>query len=143
MIAIQMMPGTSSALLRIQGLQQATEDGLNRGWKQSGDIASRELVRILTTGPRTGRVYTFRGRKHQASAPGEPPALRTGRLAKSVDYQVSGWHTMVLGEEAEYAKFLEHGTRRMQPRPHLQVAVRNTQTVVMQELAKAIGEAHR
>src|SRR3546814_6776743 len=98
---------------------------------------------MIHNGRRTGRVYTFRGRKHQASAPGEVPANRTGRLANSVDYEATGHHTLVFGERAEYAGWLENGTTRMAPRPNLQVSVPELQPVTMQTLVKLIAEAYK
>ena len=142
MISIRAAQGTDQSLNRIAGLMSATRQALNDGWDESGAIVSKELVRILTTGPRTGRVYTIRGRKHQASAPGEPPAKLTGALARSVDHKVTGWHTMQVGEEADYAGYLEKGTGRIAPRPHLTVAVNLTKVTVMDVLVRHLRDIH-
>lgn len=99
--------------------------GLKMALHDIGVDVRRETRRLIRTGSRTGRIYTFRGRPHQASAPGEPPANRSGKLSKSVGFRVRNHAEMVVGESAEYAKFLEDGTRKMDPRPHLIVAVRN------------------
>lgn len=90
-----------------------------------GTIIGRENKHLITTGKRTGRVYNVSGRRHVASAFGEAPAKITGRLHKSYDYRVASWHTMILGEGADYAKFLEEGTRKMKPRQHLIRAINN------------------
>lgn len=123
--------------------ERATNLALAAGWKEVGTLLVKKLQYMIRTGPRTGRVYTFRGRKHQASAPGEVPANRTGKLASSVRYEAIGHHTLVFGEDAEYAGYLERGTKRMAPRPHLQVAVNEMQTVTMQTLIKFIDEAYK
>lgn len=77
------------------------------------------------TGQRHGRVYRVVGTKHAyytASAPGEPPAVRTGRLRNSIKYvivggglRLTGW----VGTGLDYAPHLECGTRNMAPRPFL------------------------
>lgn len=149
MISICEASTNDKFLLKIFIAERATHVALNHAWKEAGIIVTEKLRYMIRNGPRTGRVYTFRGRKHQASAPGEVPANRTGRLAKSVGYLVSGHDDMQVGEEAEYAGYLENGTHnkdgslRMAPRPHLRVAVNETQTQVMNTLIKFIGEAYK
>lgn len=69
--------------------------------------------------PKTGRWYTYRGKSYQASAPGESPANRTGKLAGSGGYRVRNYLEMTVFETVEYAKFLEFGTKKMAPRPHV------------------------
>lgn len=102
---------------------------LTTGLRKSGIFIRRELVKALTTGKRTGRIYRINGRNHQASAPGEIPAKLSGRLAKSVGYTVAT-KRLTIGEGMFYAKFLEYGTSRMQPRPHLAVTVERLQEQV-------------
>lgn len=149
MISIQEASTNDANILKILIAERATNLALTAGWKQVGTLLVNKLQYMIRNGPRTGRVYTFRGRKHQASAPGEVPANRTGRLAKSVRYEATGHHTLVFGEDAEYAGYLEDGTHnrdgslRMAPRPHLRVAVTEMQTVTMQTLIKFIDEAYK
>lgn len=143
MISIQEASSNSANILKILIAERATNLALTAAWKEVGVIVTEKLRYMIRNGPRTGRVYTFRGRKHQASAPGEVPANRTGRLASSVGYLASGPDDLTVGEEAEYAGFLERGTRNMAPRPHLSVAVNETQTITMQTLIKFIDEAYK
>lgn len=143
MIEINEASTNDAYLLKIMLAKQATDIALNAAWKEVGELVTNKLRYIIRNGPRTGRVYTFKGRKHQASAPGEAPANRTGRLARSVGYKASGHHTLVVGEEAEYAGWLENGTKKMAKRPHLTVAVNETQTVTMNTLIKFIAEAYK
>lgn len=149
MISIQEASTNDKFLLKIFIAERATNVALTAAWKEVGVIVTEKLRYMIRNGPRTGRVYTFRGRKHQASAPGEVPANRTGRLAESVGYLASGHDDLTVGEEAEYAGYLENGTHnrdgslRMAPRPHLSVAVNETQTITMQTLIKFIDEAYK
>lgn len=83
---------------------------------------------LMTDSPRGGRIYRVgktptkadkaAGRKfrsHRASAPGEPPAVNTGRLRSSVVHAVSrllplGWIGRV-GSKVTYARPLERGVK--------------------------------
>jgi len=89
------------------------------------------------SGPRTGRRYRIPGTKamYTASAPGEPPARRTGQLANAVETDVQRQGDKVTGKVGvrggrryqqgrgadigDVAMFLELGTRHMAPRPWL------------------------
>ena len=68
--------------------------------------------------PASNKTYT-------ASAPGEPPALRTGDLrrsfrplAKSEIVQSAKHYTPGIRTDVKYAPFLEDGTSRISPRPY-------------------------
>jgi len=63
-----------------------------------------------------------------ASAPGDPPHLRTGVLRRSVRIEEVGDDYVKVsaggvGDLAPYAVHLEYGTSRMQPRPFVEPAV--------------------
>ena len=89
--------------------------------------ALRNAELDVLKGQRSGRVYRKYPYKstYTASAPGEPPARRTGALrlhwnghietaaAKSGVTNVS----IVLESETPYAGYLENGTKRMAARP--------------------------
>lgn len=69
-------------------------------------IASRMVDLITTAYP-------------PASRPGEPPHSRTGTLARSIHYRRPAPLQRQIGSEVFYAKMLESGTRRMDPRPYM------------------------
>lgn len=117
---------TKEVELQISNHAEKFKRSIRQSLSMIGEIVGRESKQILSSGKRTGRTYRIKGRDHTASAPGEAPASITGKLAESYKYRVSSWHTMVVGENASYAKFLEDGTRNMLPRPHLIVAINNT-----------------
>ena len=91
---------------------------------------------LIKKGPKTGRLYRIKGRKrrHRASAPGEAPANLTGRLRKSVNFNVSGYDQMEFGDGEMYGKFLETGTKKMEAREHLGKSVRANQRYAEQQL---------
>lgn len=73
------------------------------------------IKRYIYQPPKTGRWYRYYYRKgafrwHQASAPGESPANRSGFLARSIEYKVHGFDSVDLISTAPYAKILEDGS---------------------------------
>jgi len=82
------------------------------------DIAttySRIVKEMMKTSPASGRTYRRGRRKHNASAPGEPPAPDTGTLMRSVAWQITqsagggGSLTARVGSTVKYARHLEYG----------------------------------
>jgi len=90
---------------------------------------------LMTNSPRGGKVYRVgktatkadraagrRFRSHKASAPGEPPAVNTGRLRNSVTSlvipRISGGYEGRVGSNVKYARPLETGNPpHLKPRP--------------------------
>lgn len=66
-------------------------------------------------GKKSGRMYTYRGRPHRASAPGEFPANMSGALKESIS-STSNYKEAVIGSNVEYSKWLAEGRTRMSPR---------------------------
>lgn len=98
--------------------------------------AAKELLLL----PSAGCVYTTRfyrdsqGRlrkggprvPHQASAPGQPPSSDTGHLLNSIGHEMVDTESGIgadIGSDLDYAGYLEHGTRYMEPRPFLAPAL--------------------
>ena len=95
--------------------------------RQGARIALTEIGRenvvhtkgLIMKPPKTGKFYRFKGGIHRASAPGQPPANRSGALLSSTRFRVYGWHRMEFGYHAPYGKYLEDGTSKMEARPAL------------------------
>ncbi len=96
---------------------------------------------------KTGRIYIIKGAFHQASAPGEPPANLSGELARHVGYIVSGHTQLEFGDKSQqgkapYGMFLEHGTKKIKPRPHISRTVKdeykNTYTSLEDSMNRAL-----
>lgn len=80
------------------------------------DIARRSV--ILMQGQKTGQEYPRpNGRMHQASAPGEAPAVDTGNLFNSIKAEMTGPKVGVVFTNVEYAPILEFGSAKMAARP--------------------------
>lgn len=72
-----------------------------------------------------GRLYRVSktGKPHQASAPGEAPAMDTGALANSIHTEMIGPLTGIVYTNQEYAAALEFGFARLAARPFMRPAV--------------------
>ena len=83
------------------------------------------LARHAMMGPKHGKVYQKAGRVHQASAPGEAPAIDLGNLLNSLAVEIVSDLTARVTVGAEYGSPLEFGTvdGKIAPRPYLRPAV--------------------
>lgn len=68
-------------------------------------------------GPKSGRLYRRGSRTHQASAPGQAPAVDLGQLINSIQVENVTDLTSTIGTSVEYAMPLEFGSRRVAARP--------------------------
>ena len=107
----------------IDNTTNKTRNGLRAALTEIGRENVKHTKNLIKKGPKTGRVYRIKGRVHKASAPGEAPASRSGKLLRSVRARVYGWERMEFGDSAPHGKYLELGTRNMEPRPHLKTTV--------------------
>ena len=95
-----------------RNVRAATLEGLSAVQRKlRRNTPSGEVYRV----PNTNRLY-------RASAPGEPPANRTGSYANSWESRVRGEEGFV-GTKDKRGPWLELGTKRMAPRPHLEPAL--------------------
>lgn len=87
-----------------------------------------ERIKAAFKLPKSGRVYRVSrtGKPHQASAPGESPAILTGFLQNSVLTTFPTAREGIIAIGAAYAPYLEYGTVRMKPRPYIAPAIKET-----------------
>lgn len=123
-------PKKASGRLKIavdDTVKKVNLEAASRGMRAVNAIRNAELE--VLSGKRSGRVYRKPHTKshYTASAPGEPPARRTGNLRLNWNGTVessstgSGLRvTAVLESQERYSTYLENGTRRMAPRPFKQ-----------------------
>lgn len=123
-------PKKASGRLKIavdDTVKKVNREAASRGTRAVNAIRNAELE--VLRGKRSGRVYRKPHTKshYTASAPGEPPARRTGNLRLNWNGTVessstgSGLRvTAVLESQERYSTYLESGTRRMAPRPFKQ-----------------------
>lgn len=80
------------------------------------DISAKS--QMLMTGGKSGAYYARpNGKMHQASAPGEAPAVDTGNLINSIQTRMESFYRGVVYTNAEYGPVLELGGRKMAARP--------------------------
>ena len=112
---------------QVQMRVSAVASGINqqaasRGARGVNAMRNAELE--VLRGQRSGRVYRkypFKSR-YTASAPGEPPARRSGNLRLHWNGRVWSSGTciyLVLESGEKYAGYLEKGTRKMAARPFM------------------------
>lgn len=123
-------PKKASGRLKIavdDTVKKVNREAASRGVRAVNAIRNAELE--VLRGKRSGRVYRKPHTKshYTASAPGEPPARRTGNLRLNwngtVESSITGSGlqvTAVLESQERYSTYLENGTRRMAPRPFKQ-----------------------
>ena len=109
-------------------------DAVKRALDQYGAKAEKEIATVLDAvgtsiingvkkqmrASKSGRTYKRgkKGRDHVASAPGEAPAVDTGRLINSSIYKKNiSPLELVVGSNVKYSEYLEFGTRKIKPRP--------------------------
>lgn len=121
------------------------ELGIRRSWHEIGSRFSNHTKKLIKNPPKTGRMYGM----HQASAPGEAPANKTGRLMNSISYSIHSTHELEIGASARsnkgapYPRFLEEGTKKMAPRPYLIKSADYMDNEIVQLLEKTVNETLR
>lgn len=70
-------------------------------------------IRLAMAEPKTGAIYG----RHQASAPGEAPAIDTSALVNSISVAAEELHATI-GTNIEYSEVLEFGGVHIAPRPY-------------------------
>jgi HK97 gp10 family phage protein len=91
------------------------------------------MKKSILTGSKSGRQYFIKGRRHQSSAPGQPPANSTGQLVRSIKVKKTN-NGQEVTIDAEYAAFLEYGTSRMRPRPFIMPALMKVKKNLLSKL---------
>lgn len=124
MFSIRPNTRNKRVLVTIDQATSKLRTGLRQALTEVVRENSQHNKRLIKNPPKTGRIYKFEGRDHQASAPGQPPADRSGDLRKTAGFRVYGWEKAEFGDRMPYGVFLEDGTRRMRPRPHIVRTVR-------------------
>lgn len=105
-------------------VEEITLQAKSRAFRAANELRNSALT--VLRGKRSGRVYKrpFSKSIYTASAPGEPPAMRTGNLRmswrpQSASERIGNTVTIkpAITTEVKYAPYLEEGTDRMAPRP--------------------------
>jgi hypothetical protein len=115
----------------------------------TGRLALEPRQVTFRKGPRSGKTYTIHynvkagARLYKASRPGEAPAVRLGQLRQSYRFQVVGPNYMERGEVGsplDRALYLEKGTKRIKPRPHLEPAYFKKKNEILAALGQRLDD---
>jgi hypothetical protein len=132
---------------------QLVEDALLRGAWISGKELVKDITSRMTKKDKSGRKYLiYKGiggvrlknpRLHTASAPLEYPAVITGKLRKSTDFEVTGKKQLTLGFRKEgfdfpYGKLLEEGGGKIKARKPIAQTVKRLGNQVETNISKEI-----
>ncbi len=98
---------------------------VRRFLKQVGDATKKKMIEEAAA-PKSGKLYHLGGgATYRASAPGEFPANKYGKLSAS--YRVETEATEVtVGTNVYYSRYLREGTRKMRPRKFLREALNHS-----------------
>jgi len=110
--------------------KKVSDSGSGRTYRQGEFIARSGGVGIVRELP-----------THTASKPGQPPALDTGTLRRSITRDIRserGGYAGYTGTPLKYGLWLERGTSRMQPRPWLKPTFTEQQDEVARIMSRAL-----
>lgn len=157
-VQIIQSPENRNVYVKLDSITRDTVRGIRQAYYKLGkDLKKRASDKILEK-PKSGKTYFFSrfrtsksGKKtssrisHVASAPGEYPANWTGKLRKSIGFEVSGSEKLIFGADTEYAKYLEEGTGKMAKRSYLLRTINEMQKEAVEhfetEIKKSLDRA--
>lgn len=111
--------------------------------EEGATIVQAEAQRLVSDGPKTGRIYRKYNprRDHQASAPGQAPATDLGHLISNIVIDradvVRG--RIVIASLAKYSAPLEFGSSRIAPRPFMRPALNSSRLAVKVAVIRALN----
>jgi len=146
--------GTTQLLAKLRKMGANTPFEAELALKAASILAQEKIKRKLGPegGSRTGVLYPT-GKKgkyafHQASAPGEPPAVMSGKLRAAIDYKTkrtrNGAEANVgpIGKGSEdlfsYPRDLELGNKKIRPRPYLWSTIVENKTLIVNEIKDSL-----
>jgi len=108
-------------------VNRAVDDSATKRMHQAVNVLRNQTLETLS-GNRSGKTYKVPGtnRTYTASSPGQPPAIATSDLIKSIETTVKGEGSEIIGTvgtKLPYGLWLERGTQDIEPRPWLRVSL--------------------
>ena len=127
----------------LAALAAVTANGSAEALEKIAIKAVNEIKSMLSR-PGTGAVYQHGNVTHQASAPGEPPAVDTGTYRNSWAWVSAGKGSSFyvdIGTPQVTGPILEFGSSRMAPRPHLRPAMEQVRATMQREIVEQVTKA--
>jgi hypothetical protein len=152
-MSVRIDPRSKKAVFIIRNMNRLTREGVQFAGYTSGKGLVKATSAEILRKPKGGKTYVTRTRsgrrrRHVASAPGESIANRTGATRRSLSFKVNTsqlefGYGVTRNDAPDYAEFPELGTRKMAPRPSLQLGIkgerRNMQNNFDREIGKRMG----
>ena len=138
-ISIQ-VKGLQKALDALKRAERSLEQPIMDTLKGGAQLIRGEAIKSIQTGSKTGRLYKRYNptRTHRASAPGEAPASDTGNLVSNIMVE-NKQDSVEVQSKAEYSKFLEYGTSKMEARPYMFPAYEKSKEKIIQAVFRKIA----
>jgi HK97 gp10 family phage protein len=139
-ISIQ-VKGLQKALDALKRAERSLEQPILDTLKGGAQLIRGEAIKSIQTGSKTGRLYKRYNptRTHRASAPGEAPASDTGNLVSNIMVE-DNKDSVEVQSKAEYSKFLEYGTSKMEARPYMFPAYEKSKDKIIQAVFRKIAQ---
>lgn len=131
--------GVKKAIDALKRAEKELEQPIMDTLKGGAQLIRGEAIKSIQTGAKTGRVYKKYNptRTHRASAPGEAPASDTGNLVSNIMVE-DKQDSVEVQSRADYSKYLEYGTSKMEARPFLFPAYEKSREKIMQSVFRKI-----
>lgn len=138
---MQITPDWSNVETKFQqtvkdAVKTTKQEAASRAIRASNELRNAALY--ILRGQRSGRVYRkpyTKSATYTASAPGEPPAVRSGALRQSWGIRATGdqnGNIMAgINTEVKYASILQDGSPKMAARPYKEAIIKKTKPAVM------------
>lgn len=112
--------------------------GARRGLMQ----ASKDIVKVtkdnIKNPPKTGIKY--KNLRVRSSRAGEYPANQTGKLRRSVGFQLQGTKRSFIGSSVHYSYFLAMGTRKMEKRAFIGTVIKENMVKSYDTISNSINK---
>jgi hypothetical protein len=114
------MPRFSEFTSNINGVTRAISKARDEAGEGAAKEWARGMVQVMEDSSPQGLLYWYPGLGWtRASAPGQAPAIQTGGYARSITTRKEAEGVYSAGSPEMLGLWLEKGTSRMQPRPHV------------------------
>jgi len=129
---------------RMDALSRDVNQAIAKAIRNGLETIATDVRQSMSRGKHTGRIYRKYNprRDHQASAPGETPAVDTGvyvgQITTVMDKDGRGGQVESRGRQAA---ILEFGAGRVAARPHMDPALKRNQKRIMDRVAADIDAA--
>jgi hypothetical protein len=150
---IDYAPKSQRAIDELKRLNQNTKQGIRLGMHDIGKQLKAIAKKFIIDPPKTGRIshdveYSSTSGKnsgaprikktHQASRKGESPANLSGRLYKSLNYEVHGSDSLSFGNSAPYAADLEFRMKRPYMKKSIDAAKKDIENLLQRRIITEI-----